>query len=1062
MAVQPGAAPRRCFPAVHQLAFREPSATHDPAIYGVLLPTVEATGLVGACGETVLLCSPLLLHQKVTKWLCNLEQHMKEALFYLLQGCMVRRLALRPQLDVAFEQRPGPPELPLHLLVEHWVQLATDFPAQCVLLAEQAWWHVDVQERLFSSMRKPGLKLKHKLKLEALAHYVRNYCSSHAGQPGRTRMSTLLGALLTITVHQRDVLARLLERKVDSPTAFDWAQLLKYRLAVHPESARAVGAPVETWAASSPGCWAETLDMSLHYDYEYVGNCPHLVGSPQLERSFLGLLLALQEFHCGAALGCYGAGKTAAVQQLARALGRQVVTLHCSHQMGLGCLSRHLSGAVQAGAWLLLEAVDQLEPGVLSGFSQLLSDLQRLCMGLREGEPQGTPTDQSKDGEGQKQPIRALPELGLDEAEPFQPCVLGNILFGERLLRVRETYGCLATMRRVPELLRLVLRPVCLLPPALHKVAEVMLLAAGFREAEPLAKKLSSFFWLEGELGPGPAPSRLALLQRVIEAAIGTVYPPTTRPEVQAFESLAEEPALLRALCLSPFLASMEEPRLSRVWELLRGLFPASCSLLPEARVPPQLLSAVAAQLHEDKLHTDSELTSTMVQLHQALMGSPGVLLLGPSGSGKTTAWKTLAKVLSRLAASESLELTAGAGRPSTRRDVAYRPVSTVCLCPNGLSAAEFLGWLEGGIWREGVFSRLLQGAAASAPASGLGVPGTQQWLVLDGSASAEWLDPISSLLRAEPALSLPSGQWLQPPETVKFLFEMPDGSSISPSISTHCTLLHCRGACVWQALLASALATVSHMHNMSQESVAMLRGLAADVVPPTLTFLQQNCSSVLQPHADLCSPVACGVPETAAFTRLLKVLLEQHLSPDKVKAQPLRRGDPAVAEDSCAGVAKAHSHRHLDETVPAHHHLLVRSIFVFAFIWGFGGHLHPRHWALFDSFARRVLSSSCYAIELPSAESVFDVCPQPEDGKLEVFDGKFLSSRFKAVPLSFTILPQVRPGPGGPHELPQVRPGPGGPHELPQVQLGPRGPHELPHPAPGTTWSLGVPIVMG
>uniref|UniRef100_A0A8C8SI13 Dynein heavy chain domain 1 n=1 Tax=Pelusios castaneus TaxID=367368 RepID=A0A8C8SI13_9SAUR len=185
---------------------------------------------------------------------------MKKALFHLLQSCMAQRLALRPQLDMAFEQRPGPTELPLHLLAEHWGQLATSFPAQCVL-----------------TKRQRGLKLKHRLKLEALAHYARNYRSSHAGQPGSAQLCTLLGALLTAIVNQRDVLGRLLERKIDSPAAFEWAQLLKYRLALPPERAKAL------------------LNGRLHYDYEYVGPCPPLVGSPQLDRSCLGFLLALQD-----------------------------------------------------------------------------------------------------------------------------------------------------------------------------------------------------------------------------------------------------------------------------------------------------------------------------------------------------------------------------------------------------------------------------------------------------------------------------------------------------------------------------------------------------------------------------------------------------------------------------------------------------------------------------------------------------------------------------------------------------------------------------------------------
>lgn len=108
------------------------------------------------------------------------------------------------------------------------------------------------------------------------------------------------------------------------------------------------------------------------------------------------------------------------------------------------------------------------------------------------------------------------------------------------------------------------------------------------------------------------------------------------------------------------------------------------------------------------------------------------------------------------------------------------------------------------------------------------------------------------------------------------------------------------------------------------------------------------------------------------------------------------------------------------------------------------------RHWVLFDNFARRVLYSSRYTIELPSADSVFDLYPQPEDGKLEVFDGKYLSSRVKVVPESFTILPQVWLGPRGLRELFRPAAGMARPRgcELPTSWPGygqaQGGPHEL------------------
>ncbi|XP_025049505.1 dynein heavy chain domain-containing protein 1-like, partial [Alligator sinensis] len=246
------------------------------------------------------------------------------------------------------------------------------------------------------------------------------------------------------------------------------AGLLKYRVALPPAQA-----PGPAWAGEAPGCWAEVLDQRLHYDYEYVGPAARPVGGPQLERSFLGLLLALDEFRC---------------------------------------------------ACLLLEELDQLAPGVLAGFGQLTADLQALCLALREG-PCSVEEDEDLEEEAEEKEEEkgtspedtpealALPELGVDEAQPFQPRILGHILFGDRLLRVRETFGCLATLRQVPATMRLALRPVALLPPDVQAVAELALLAAGFREASRLAHKLATFFRLEGELGPGPGPSRLALLK---------------------------------------------------------------------------------------------------------------------------------------------------------------------------------------------------------------------------------------------------------------------------------------------------------------------------------------------------------------------------------------------------------------------------------------------------------------------------------------------------------------------------------------------------------------------
>nr|XP_034971207.1 dynein heavy chain domain-containing protein 1 [Zootoca vivipara] len=1025
---------QRCFPGVRQLALIVPSATHNRGTLSAELPVVQVTGLIGDQGERLELCSIVCLSRKATQWLCALEQRMKETVFQQMQQCVAQRLALRPQLDVAFKHRPGPTDLPLHMLVEGWATLGRNFPNQCVVLAEEALWRATLEEALSKQSCQPELELKLKLKLEALAHYVRNFRNLQPGRPGSEQLGPLLEVLLTLTVQQRDTFAQLLKCQVSSPQAFEWARLLKYHVALSPECGHVAGLPPGSpWVSSPPGCWAEALDRRFRYDYEYLGPCLHLLGSPSLDKTFLGLLLALDDFRCGGLLGHPDVGKSHTVQGLAEALGRQLVTLHCTLQMSVGCLSRYLCGAVHAGALLLLEAAERLETAVLSAFSQRLVDLQRMCLSLQggrgatagvssAGSPHSSQSSHSSSGssEGELQPAIPVLELGTDEAEPYQPRVLGNILFGGRLLRVRETYGCVITLERLPEPLCLAMRPLAMLPPDLTQLAEVALLAAGFREATCLAEKLNHFLRLEGELNPKPHLGRCSLVREVVRVAVSILFSPPagqdslmlkSRPSGRTafFQGLEEQPAMVKALSLSSLLSGPGCPRLQNTRDLLREVFPGAPLQAFELRMPYRLQSALVAQLHEDKLHPEQELLNLAGQLFQALQRAPGVLLLGPAGGGKTTMWRTLAKALSRLAASDAAP---GAHTAEASPSSLFQPTSTVCLWPNCLSVAEFVGSLEGSIWQDGVLSRVLQRAATSALARRTGEGSSQQWLVLDGAACAEWLEPISSLFSARPSLSLPNGQKLKIPENVKFLFEMPNTSNVPPSVCTHYSLLYCGGASLWRGLLASGLAPVYRTYSLTQESLAMLRSLAEELFPSTLAFLREHCCSVLLPHTHPQDPVAQGVQETTTFMRLLHALLEQHLRRDRVKHRAPCPGSlehgvpfPTDAKGAALDSHTASLSRSLDDTVPAHHHLLMQSIFVFAYIWGFGGHLHPRHWPLFEHFARQALHRSQLSIKLPTGPSAFDLYPLVVDGTLDSFNGCYLSNRVNVLPVTFSVL---------------------------------------------------------
>lgn len=73
------------------------------------------------------------------------------------------------------------------------------------------------------------------------------------------------------------------------------------------------------------------------------------------------------------------------------------------------------------------------------------------------------------------------------------------------------------------------------------------------------------------------------------------------------------------------------------------------------------------------------------------------------------------------------------------------------------------------------------------------------------------------------------------------------------------------------------------------------------------------------------------------------------------------------------------------------------------------------RYWPLFDHFVRQALRNSSLSIHLPAAVSAFDLYPLAEDGTLRPFNGRYLHSYLKALPVGFSVLPQVRWNPEAP-----------------------------------------------
>uniref|UniRef100_A0A671E126 Dynein heavy chain domain-containing protein 1 n=1 Tax=Rhinolophus ferrumequinum TaxID=59479 RepID=A0A671E126_RHIFE len=987
---------RRCFPHVHAVSFKSiPTDRNmeDQESRPSTLTQVEALVVLGAGGEEVKLQESLPLHPDFPKWLASLEKCLRLALVHLLQDCVAAHLALGPSLDKAFKELPQQSQLPLQQYVHHGLDLIKAFPWQCVLVAEEVVWRAEMEEALLEG-RTLAMVSAHVWKLEGLVHFVRAQRAYQGGQPlPSVRQTSLLSALLVMEVTHRDIAQLLKEHQVCDLADFHWARQLKYHLGssrtIPKSPLQSLKTIVSTENSLSPAaCWIEVLGRSFLYNYEYLG--PRLESLPSLlpERPALVLLLALEEVACGTLLGPDGVGKVAMVKNLAWALGRQLVMMHCLPQMEAQSLSNYLNGALQGGAWLLLEAAQYLPLGLLSALGQRLAELHHLYA-----------------------PLYREASGGISTIDPTHSQFLGSGFFEKHHVYMRLGYGCLLTLTAlvpaVPANLRLLLRPVAFTLPNLQQVAELTLLGAGMRDASRMATRLSKFFSLESELVSRPLPCRLRLLKQVLADMIQALNVTKEEPNSQQSYSLAaiEEAALVRALLHSPIFSVLDGVHLHNHQKLLSGIFPSASQVLAEPVTHRLRKPLLVEELRQAGLHPSPDILGSLEQLSQALCRASGILLLGPAGSGKTTCWHSLFQIQNQLAARE---VTSTQG---------YPPVEITHLYPSVLSPQEFLGWLEGPCWHQGIFPKLLHAASqcktVNPKRKARGSVGVQHWIICDGASSAAWLDSVTCLLSDPPQLTLPNGQQIERPPSTFLLMEVGDTAGMSPTVVGRCDLVWCGGEQTWQGMLSTLMAALPYEYPLQPQTVTELNHLAEVLVPATFQFLtQQGASSLLQAHGQ--QAVCPGVAEVTSLARLLRCLLDRHLRIDEEKrahiTEDLRYSDP-VAQSFKSSQSSSLNQSQVDGgDVPRKHreHLLGVSSFLFALIWGFGAHLPSRLWPLFDTFLRGSISClSNYPEPSPSA-LVFDLHVCPEDGTLVPFTGQYLASCVKGLPGTFTPSPQT------------------------------------------------------
>ena len=259
---------KKCFEGINTLKFT---------------PELDITHMISGSNEEVQLIESIstsAARGSVEKWLLQLEYAMKGS--------------LRNQISRAKEAFNLEPR-------EHWVR---QWPGQVVIAIDQTFWTTGVHEAI--RVGPTGLTDfydKQQKDLEEIVALVRGKL------PKNVRIT--LGALVTLDVHARDVVADLIESKVSSEMDFQWLSQLRYY-----------------WENDNQ--YVRMINCTCDYGYEYLGNQGRLVVTPLTDRCYRTLIGAYALHLGGAPEGPAGTGKTETVKDLAKAMAIQCVVFNVS------------------------------------------------------------------------------------------------------------------------------------------------------------------------------------------------------------------------------------------------------------------------------------------------------------------------------------------------------------------------------------------------------------------------------------------------------------------------------------------------------------------------------------------------------------------------------------------------------------------------------------------------------------------------------------------------------------------------------------------------------------
>lgn len=448
------------------------------------------------------------------------------------------------------------------------------------------------------------------------------------------------------------------------------------------------------------------------YGYEYQGVIERLASTPLVDQCFLAMSQALAQKMGGSPFGPAGTGKTECVKALGGSLGRMVLVFNCDDTFDYQSMGRILLGICRVGCWGCFDEFNRLDANILSAISSQVENI----------------------------------EIGLQQSQ--------EVDISGRLISIHPETGIFVTMNpgyvgrnELPENLKKLFRAFAMDHPDKNIIADVLLASQCFTYSKHISDALIPFFdLLSSKLSQQSHYDFGLRALKTIVTKCGLARRDQLSGSQSAIDRNTEMTILVQSLTesITPKLIKNDK----KIFENL--LSEHFSGITHDSTIDNRFITELESFCSEQGLSCTLDFIQKAWQVAHIQESHHGIMLVGKAGSGKSTTYKGALAALSKV----------------EKKGHEVFVIDSKIISKENLFGSLDLVTRE---WTDGLFTKILRSTIANLR----GEQDKRTWIVFDGDIDPQWAENFNSVLDDNKLLTLPNGERLELPSSVRIIFEV-------------------------------------------------------------------------------------------------------------------------------------------------------------------------------------------------------------------------------------------------------------------------------------------------